>query len=461
MVLPASVAGSARRRVRRLRSRLRMPSASSILRSRTRPFALAAAVVLVGIGAGLAGMALGLLLHAVQHLAYGYGALGHESFLQGASAAPPWRRVAALLMAGVVAGVGWWALRRYGRRLVSVRDAVGAAAPGQAMPVGSTIVHVLLQIVTVGLGSPLGREVAPREAGALWAGSVARWMGLTAAQCRALVACGAGAGLAAVYNVPLAGALFVLEVLLGTFDRGIAVMALASSAIAAAVAWLGLGVQQQYALGPIALDWPLAMAACVAGPLFGLAGQAFARATSAARAAAPRGAALPFVALLNFAGIACLAVVLPALLGNGKGPVQLSLDASLPLGMAVLLLGLRVLITLSTLRSGAQGGLLTPGLAVGALLALVLAHCADAWSATPWLDPAAFALIGATAFLAVSMNMPLTALVLMLEFTHAPLQMLVPQALAVAGATAAARWNAQRIERASSPRDAAHIAGKH
>ena len=417
------------------------------------PLTLAAAVVLVGVGAGLAGMALGLLLHAVQHLAYGYGELGHQSFLQGASAAPPWRRVAALLLAGVVAGLGWWALRRYGSRLVSVRDAV--AAEGVAMPPRSTLVHVLLQIVTVGLGSPLGREVAPREAGALWAGGVARWTRLPAAQRRALVACGAGAGLAAVYNVPLAGALFVLEVLLGTFDRGIAVMALASSAIAAAIAWIGLGVQQQYTLGSVVLDWPVAISACVGGPIFGLAGQAFARATATARAKAPRGAALPGLVMLNFIGIACLAVVLPALLGNGKGPVRLSLDASLPLGMAVLLLALRVLITLSTLRAGAQGGLLTPGLAVGALLALVLAHCADAWTALPWLDPAAFALIGATAFLAVSMNMPLTALVLMLEFTQAPLPMLVPQALAIAGAVATARWNTRRLERLACRRNVA------
>lgn len=419
-----------------------------------RPWALCLAVLATGVGAGLAGMALGMLLHAVQHLAYGYGALGHETFLQGASAAPPWRRVAALMAAGLVAGLGWWALYRYGRQLVSVRAAAGADAPD--MPVRSTLAHVLLQIVTVGLGSPLGREVAPREAGALWAGRVARRLALPQAQRRILVACGAGAGLAAVYNVPLAGALFVLEVLLGTFDRGAALMALATSAIAAAVAWIGLGNQIQYALPPLALDWPIAIAALVGGPLFGLAGQAFARATSAARRAAPRDARLPALVLLNFAGIACLAVVLPALLGNGKGPVQLSLDAGLPLAGALLLLVLRVLITVSTLRAGAEGGLLTPGLAVGALLALVLAQAVNLAAGGAWsLSPSAFALIGATAFLAVSMDMPLTALVLMLEFTGAPHTMLAPLGVAVAGAVMAARWDTRRRARVALRRNVA------
>jgi H+/Cl- antiporter ClcA len=81
------------------------------------------------------------------------------------------------------------------------------------MPAGTTTIHALLQIVTVALG-PLGREVAPREMGALGAGMVARKLGLLADETRTLVACGAGAGLAAVYNVPLAGALFSLEVML-------------------------------------------------------------------------------------------------------------------------------------------------------------------------------------------------------------------------------------------------------
>lgn len=86
------------------------------------------------------------------------------------------------------------------------------------MPAGTTTIHALLQIVTVALGSPLGREVAPREMGALGAGMVARKLGLLADETRTLVACGAGAGLAAVYNVPLAGALFSLEVMLLSFS---------------------------------------------------------------------------------------------------------------------------------------------------------------------------------------------------------------------------------------------------
>ncbi|RAB79394.1 chloride channel protein, partial [Burkholderia multivorans] len=138
--------------------------------------------------------------------AYGYGAahlVGTESFLTGVTDADPLRRVAAMIVCGIVAGGGWWALYRYGQPLVGIRRAVQAADP--RMPLVSTTMHALLQIVTVALGSPLGREVAPREIGALIAGRLAHRAGLTRDDCRLMVACGAGAGLAAVYNVPLGG----------------------------------------------------------------------------------------------------------------------------------------------------------------------------------------------------------------------------------------------------------------
>lgn len=177
------------------------------------------AVVLTGILAGLSGMALALILHAIQHLAFGYSPahiVGSVSFLQGVTASPWPRRIAAIVAGGIVAGFGWWLLGRYGQKRVSIAAAV--ANPSVPMPAGTTTIHALLQIVTVALGSPLGREVAPREMGALGAGMVARKLRLLEDETRTLIACGAGAGLAAVYNVPLAGALFTLEVMLLSFS---------------------------------------------------------------------------------------------------------------------------------------------------------------------------------------------------------------------------------------------------
>jgi len=396
---------------------------------------LTVVTVLTGLGAGLGGMALALLLHELQHLAYGYSldrVVGAESFFAGVSAASPERRVAVLVICGVVAGCGWFLLYRFGTALVSIKKALKADDP--RMPVVATTIHALLQIVTVALGSPLGREVAPREIGAMLAGRLSHRAGLSVEESRLMVACGAGAGLAAVYNVPLGGAVFVLEVLLGTFRLSALLPALATSVIAAVVAWVGLGNEAQYAVPHFALSASLIAWSIVMGPVFGMAAYAFVELTGRARGAAARGWQLPLLSLINFTVIGLLAISLPQLLGNGKTPAQLGFSNELTMGLAALLLVLKVAITAGSLRAGAEGGLLTPGLSNGALLAIVLG---GAWTLIwPGTPAGAFALIGATAFLAASMRMPITAVILIMEFTRVDHDFLVPMLFSVAGSVA-------------------------
>ncbi|ENH6342231.1 chloride channel protein, partial [Burkholderia vietnamiensis] len=214
---------------------------------------------------------------------------------------------------------------------------------------------------------------------------------------------------------------------------------------AAAVAWLGLGNEHQYTVPPFVLSTPLVAWSIVCGPLFGFAAYGFVRLTTRARADAPKGAWLPVLALVNFAVIGLLAMRFPQLLGNGKGPASLGFDGTLTVGLAATLLVLKVLIEAGSLRAGAEGGLLTPGLANGALLGVVLGGL---WSAVwPGASIGGCALVGATAFLAASMQMPITAVVLLLEFTRANHDSLVPMLLAVAGSLTAYRFAQQLAQR--------------
>jgi len=392
---------------------------------------LAAVTVLTGVAAGLGGMLLALLLHAIQHLAYGYS-LGDvhadESFLQGVTGSSPLRRFLVLSVCGAMAGIGWWAIRRFGSPLVSIGDAVNNA---ERMPTLTTVLDDVLQIVTVGLGSPLGREVAPREIGALSASVLSRRARITAEETRIMIACGAGAGLAAVYNVPLGGAVFTLEMLLGTLGLSTVIPAIATSAIAACIAWIGLGDETPYVLPPLSINRSLITWSIVAGPVFGLAAHWFADAVRSARARAPRDWRVPIWCAVVFPVIGLLAIPFPQILGNGKGLALLGFDGSLTIGLAATLLIVKTFATISALRAGAEGGLLTPSVAIGATLAaLMSAMWNRIWPGSP---PGPFAVIGATAFLASSQRMPLTAIVLMMEFTRVDHDFLIPMAFAVAG----------------------------
>jgi len=400
----------------------------------------AGVIILVGVAAGLGGMLLALLLHEVQHAAYGYvlGArISPESFLQGVTAASPIRRVTALALCGAVAGIGWSVLYRFGRPLVSVKTAIGKDKPAPRMPALTTTAHALLQIVTVALGSPLGREVAPREIGAMLATWLSSCVGLSTEETRIAIACGAGAGLAAVYNVPLGGAVFVLEVLLETTSPRAAAAAIATSVIGSTIAWVGLGDVSQYVVPPLAINLPLVAASIVAGPVFGLAAYGFRVITKQATTHATHGWKMVPWSFAVFLAIGLAATQFPQLPGNGKGPLQLGFDGDLATGLAASLLVLKVLAIAATLRVGAAGGVLTPSLTIGALLATVLSPVLSL--VFPGLSQAGFAVVGAAAFLASSMNMPMTAILLTLEFTQVSHDFCVPIFLAVAGSIATLR----------------------
>jgi H+/Cl- antiporter ClcA len=391
-----------------------------------------AVTVLTGVTSGIGGLLLVVLLRIVQHNAYGYSLraiVTSETFLEGVTSAAPLRRFLVLAVCGIVAGVGWWALYRFARPLVSVTSAVKENGP--AMPLASTVVHALLQIVTVALGSPLGREAAPRELGALFADRLSKLSRLTPQDRRIIIACGAGAGLAAVYNVPLGGALFTLEGLLGTFSLSAFIPALATSVIAALVARAGLGNFTAYSIPALSVTPSLIAWSILAGPLFGAAAYVFVKAAAAARRHAPRDIRLLPWCLLVFPAIGLLAIPFPQLLGNGKGIAQLGFDSELGLATLAALLLLRLLVSVAALRAGAAGGSLTPGIALGVILGSILGGF---WRlALPSTSLGAFALVGGAAFLASSMKMPLTAIVLMFEFTRAGLDFVVPISLAVVG----------------------------
>jgi len=412
---------------------------SVVTPSRLRAGAIfAAVIILAGVAAGTGGMVLALMLREIQHAAYGYdlhAVVSPESFLQGVTSASPMRRVIALTVCGAVAGAGWWTVYRFGGKLVSVRAAVGKDEPGPRMPAFTTIAHALLQIVTVALGSPLGREVAPREVGAMLATWLSSRAGLASDETRIAIACGAGAGLAAVYNVPLGGAMFVLEVLLRTTAPRAAAAAIAASVIASTIAWIGLGDVTQYVVPPLGISRPLVAASIVAGPVFGLAAHGFRFVTQRATIHAPHDWKMVPWCLAIFLAIGLVATQFPQLPGNGKGPSQLGFDGDLSVSLAASLLVLKLLAIAGSLRAGAAGGVLTPSLTMGALLATVL--CPVLTLVFPGISPAGFAIVGAAAFLATSMNMPLTAILLTLEFTRVSHDFYLPIFLAVAGSMTA------------------------
>ncbi|MFE4467391.1 chloride channel protein [Leifsonia sp. NPDC056824] len=393
---------------------------------------LVVVTALVGVGAGVGGGLVYLGLHTIQHLAFGYS---EGTFLEGLLDAPPVNRVVALVLAGVLGGVGWFFLRRWGRR--SPRRAivsVEAAVNGRRMPGVVTFFNAALQVIIVGLGASIGREVAPREIAAWWASWLSERAGVSARERRILVACGAGAGLAAVYNVPFGGAVFAVEILLAEISFATVLPALATSAIAALVARLVVPANPLYLVHQIPLRPQIVVWAILAGPIIGFAAVGFVRLTRLAQNHRPKSWGILIVMPLVFAAVGVVSLWLPAILGNGRSLGQLALTATLPVAVILLTTVVKTAATVGTIGAGAAGGTLTPSFAIGAGLGLTLGGVWQLlWPGEPL---AAFALLGAAAFLAVTMRAPLTALLLVMEFTNQGPDMLAPIMLCIAGAVA-------------------------
>ncbi len=391
------------------------------------------AVVLTGAGTGFAASALTGLLEFVQHVMWGGAGL---NLLQAASQTVPWRHVAILLGAGLLTGAGQFLLTR----LSSANGIdITAAIWFQAgrLPLLRTAISAVLSVVIVGMGTALGREGAPKQAGAVIANLMSDRVRLSDEERRLLVACGAGAGMAAAYGVPVGGALFALEVLRGALALRFVLPALVTALVATGVSWVFLPDAPTYAIPAFQGSLSSAGWAVLAGPIIGLISVIYVRAVAWADAHRPKGWRRILAPVIALTILGAASIPLPQLLGNGRDVTELAFAGQIgPLLLGVLFL-LRPAATILCLGSGAPGGLFTPSLAMGAMLGGVLGlPWAWLW---PGVPPGLFALLGAAAMLAATTQGPISAIVLIMELTGYARGAIVPLLIVVTLATLVAR----------------------
>ena len=325
------------------------------------------AVIAVGLLAGLAGAATTLLLHAVEHLTFHYS---FGSLLDGVTGSSPVRRALGPTVGGALAGLGWWLLRRR-TRVPSMSDAIDTPGP---LPRLALSLDAGLQVLLVGAGASLGREGAPRQfAAALGDVATSRWA-LTANDRRILLGCATGAGLAAVYSVPIGGALFAIQIVLRSWSLRTAGTALITSGIAVAVAAPVTHLEVPLLWPDPELSYLLTGFAVLISPLALAVGRGFTRLMDVAKAhrVGDSWLLIPAIACAGLL-VGVLSHWWPELPGNGKSVLTVSVASGLTLSSGAVILFLKPLVTALFLRAGAVGGMLTPALATGAAMGSALA----------------------------------------------------------------------------------------
>ncbi|MFO0896418.1 MAG: chloride channel protein [Pirellulales bacterium] len=388
--------------------------------------------IVAGAAAGLIAGAFRLLLERGAELRDGLLRWAHDQPVVGLPAV-------FALAAGATALAAWLVRRVEPRAAGSGIPDVEAVVAGEVPPESASLIPVKFigGLLALGAGLALGREGPSVEMG----GVAARLLGTATRRnwrdLRALIAAGAGAGLATAFGAPLAGVVFVLEELVRRFELRIAIAGLGASAGAISVADLMLGSQPDFLVAPIAkLPWTQLGPFFVLGVVAGVAGVAYNRLIMACLGLSERWQRVPVELRAGAVGVLVTAIAWwwPQLVGGGDPLAQTLLNGEYAFSAVLLILGIRFFLGPISYAANTPGGLFAPILVLGAGLGLAVGvpwQTAFGAAAPP---PVALAVVGMSAFFAAVVRSPLTGIVLVTEMTASAslfVPMLVANLLAV------------------------------
>jgi len=399
---------------------------------------LLAWTALVGIGAGAIGGVYRLAIAALQRL--------HGTAVQAVPPDVGW--VAGGALSGTLVLFAVWLVRRFapeagGSGIQEVEGALDGVRPmrwRRVLPV-----KFVGGLCSLGAGLVLGREGPTVQMGA----AVGRMLGDTFRRdpdaVHVLVAAGAGAGLTAAFNAPMAGVLFVIEEMRPQFRYS--VLSVQCVIVASALADL---VVQLIAGDAVAVPMPIVAAPpndrlwsfVVLGALLGILGAAFnAALVGGVELLSRLGARLGLVAAFVIgAAVGALAWFDSNLVWDGDALIQRVVGGTLPLASLLGLLAGRFVTTVSSYASGAPGGIFAPMLALGTLTGVAFGTV----SGGP-VPPDVFAVAGMGALFAASVRAPLTGMMLAVELTGNYAQFLPLMLTCVASSLVAAALGARPI----------------
>ena len=338
-----------------------------------------------------------------------------ESFTQ----LPLWGRLLVPAIGGLIAG----AIIQFGARFhgrVTTTDYMEAVVLGDGkISARLSLVKSLSALFTNASGGSIGREGPLVQLSAMVASLAGRLQRWTTPRLRLLVGCGAAAGIASAYNAPIAGALFVAEIVLGSLAMEIFGPLVFASVIATLTVrgFLGPGPLYEIPLFRLNGNWEIGPYVLL-GLGLGLIAPWFIRLLRASEKWAGHISAP--VCLKMCAGgvvVGALAAFYPQVCGNGYSVINEILRGQWLWQTLVLILIFKVLATTATFGSGAVGGVFTPTLFIGANLGFLFGTATQHLTGSLAANPSAFALVGMGAFLAAATHAPIVAIIMIFELT--------------------------------------------
>jgi len=382
-------------------------------RRRLRSYDSVLAYSLLGVVGGVAsGLAVILFEIAIGQTAWLFGVgAGGEDF----ESLPRWMLFALPAAGATVLGIAFSLLNPEHRETGIVHVLSRMHSHYSVLPLKNTLVQFFGGVFCLATGQSGGREGPGIHLGGAINSLLGQRLGLPNNSLRMLIACGTAGGIAAVFQTPLAGVIFAMEVIIAEYTVvGFVPVILAS--VSASV------VSRTFGVGGGLVSLPqLELASLTELPLVMLLGLACGI-TAAAFIRISRFAAgfehWPVIVRFALAGVltGTLALAVPQVLGMGYDTLNLALGDQLAISALLLIALCKVIATAVSCGLGMPVGLIGPNLVIGACLGGALGALTEQWLPGS-SDPAVYIVVGMGAAMGAVLNAPLAAILAVVELT--------------------------------------------
>ncbi len=282
------------------------------------------------------------------------------------------------------------------------------------------ILKPLSAAIAIGTGGPFGAEGPIIQTGGACGSLVGQMVSTTAAERKVLLACGAGAGMAATFNTPIAGVILAIELLVFEFRARSFIPLVIACTLATSVRGILFGQHSMFSMGNVNFDVPRGLVFyLLLGAICGIAAIGFTKLLYWVEDQFDR---LPIDDLWHPAiGALALGIIgffVPRILGVGYDTISEILNNHLALKLLILICVFKALALVISLGSGTSGGLLAPMFMSSAALGGVFAMAVNAIFPGAHLSPGAFALVAMAAVFGAASRATFAFIVFAFEITR-------------------------------------------
>ncbi len=311
-----------------------------------------------------------------------------------------------------------------------VREGAGHGVPeviyavsryGGLLRFRSSFTRLISSCLTIGSGGSAGPEAPVVISGAAIGSTIARKFGLNERQRVTLVGCGAAGAISAIFNAPIAGMVFAVEVILGEWTT-LNIIPIAIAAVSGTeISRILMGNRIAFTHQVFNIDFIDIAGSVGLGILAAAASILLTRLLRGMNSLCSRtGGPTWLRAALGGCLVGAMGLALPDVLGEGYHTTRLMIHGLYAPGVTLvfILLMAKILATSLTLGWGGSGGIFAPCLAIGSILGLTFQRAMMAlWPGANLASEGCFALLGMAGLISGMLQAPLTGIFLIVEIT--------------------------------------------